>query len=73
MNIPKIEFWLKYHAWSCQNVCDALTFLLDNIFIQFGAKLYRQVIGIHMGTNSDPLVFDLLFLFCLERLNVVSF
>ena len=26
----------KYHAWSCQNVCDALTFLLDNIFIRFG-------------------------------------
>ena len=23
----------KYHACSCQNVCDALTFLLDNIFI----------------------------------------
>ena len=23
----------KYHEWSCQNVCDALTFLLDNIFI----------------------------------------
>ena len=22
-----------YHAWSCQNVCDALTFLLGNIFI----------------------------------------
>ena len=22
----------KYHAWSCQNVCDALTFLLDNFF-----------------------------------------
>ena len=21
----------KYQAWSCQNVCDALTFLLDNI------------------------------------------
>ena len=31
----------KYHAWSCQNVCDALTFLLDNIFIRFGTKLYR--------------------------------
>ena len=26
----------KYHAWSCQNVCDALTFLLDNIYIRFG-------------------------------------
>ena len=23
----------KYHAWSCQNVCDALTFLFDNIFL----------------------------------------
>ena len=21
----------KYHAWSCRNVCDVLTFLLDNI------------------------------------------
>ena len=31
----------KYHAWSCQNVCDALIFLLDNIFILFGTKLYR--------------------------------
>ena len=41
----------KYHAWSCQNVCDALTFLLDNIFIRFGTKLYRQVVGIPMGTN----------------------
>ena len=23
----------KYHAWSCQNVCDALTFLLNNILL----------------------------------------
>ena len=52
----------KYHAWSCQNVCDALTFLLDNIFIRFGTKLYRQVVGVPMGTNSADL-----FLFCYER------
>ena len=44
----------NYHAWSCQNVCDALTFLLDNIFSQFGTKLCRQVVGIPMGTNCDP-------------------
>ena len=56
----------KYHAWSCQNVCDVLTFLLDNIFIRFGTKLYRQVVGIPMGTNCAPLVADL-FLFCYER------
>ena len=39
--------------------------LLDNIFIRFGTKLYRQVVGIPMGINSTPLVADL-FLFCYE-------
>ena len=29
----------SYHAWSCQNVCDALTSLFDIIFIRFGTKL----------------------------------
>ena len=47
-------------------MCNVLTFLLDNIFIQFGSKLYRQVVGIPMGTNCAPLVADL-FLFCYER------
>ena len=56
----------NYHAWSCQNVCDALTFLSDNIFIRFGTKLYRQVVEIPMGTNCAPLVADL-FLFCFKR------
>ena len=56
----------EYHAWSCQNVCDVLTFLLDNMFIRFGTKLYRQEVGIPMGTNCAPLVADL-FLFCYER------
>ena len=35
-------------------------------FIRFGTKLYRQTIGIPMGTNCAPLVADL-FLFCYER------
>ena len=35
-------------------------------FIRFGTKLYRQVVGIPMGTNCAPLVADL-FLFCYER------
>ena len=30
-----------YHAWSCQKVCKALTFSLDNIFIRFGTRLYN--------------------------------
>ena len=43
-----------------------LTFLLDNIFIRYGTKLYRQVVGLPMGINCAPLVADL-FLFCCER------
>ena len=47
-------------------MCDALHYLLDNIFIRFGSKLYRQIVDIPMGTNCAPLVADL-FLFCYER------
>ena len=47
-------------------MCDVLHYLLDNIFIRFASKLYRQIVGIPMGTNCAPLVADL-FLFCYER------
>ena len=56
----------RYKLWSCQKMCDALHYLLDNIFIRFGSKLYRQNVGIPMGTNCAPLVADL-FLFFYER------
>ena len=47
-------------------MCEAFIYLLDNIYIRFGTKLYRQIVGIPMGTNCAPLVADL-FLFCYER------
>ena len=58
----------RYTLWSCQNVCDALSYLLDNtcIYIRFGTKLYRQIVGIPMGTNCAPLVADL-FSYCYKR------
>ena len=56
----------RYKLWSFLNVCEALIYLLDNIYIRFGTKLYRQIVGIPKGTNCDPLVADL-FLFCYER------
>ena len=56
----------RYKLWSCQNVCEALMYLLDNIYIRFGTKLYRQIVGIPMGTNCAAFVADL-FLFCYER------
>ena len=60
------DVYNNHNLWSCQKVCDALVYLLDNIFIRFGTKPYRQIIGIPMGTNCAPLVADL-FLFCYER------
>ena len=53
----------RYTLWSCQNVCDVLPYLLDNIYIRFGTKLYRQIVGI---SNCAPLVADL-FLYYYER------
>ena len=56
----------RYKLWSRRNVCEALIYLLDNIYIRFCTKLYRQIVGIPMGTNCAPLVADL-FLFYYER------
>ena len=42
---------INYNLWSCQKVCETLTFLLDNIYIRFGSELYRQIVGIPMGTG----------------------
>ena len=62
----------RYKLWSCQKMCDALHYLLDNIFIRFGSKLYREIEGIQMSsTNCAPLIADL-FLFCYERYYMLS-
>ena len=43
-----------------------IDFLIDNIFVQFGGRLFRQIIGISMGTNCAPLIVDL-FLYSYEN------
>ena len=60
------EVHKNYTLRTCQKVCEALTFLLDKIYIRFDTKLFRQIVSIPMGTNCAPLVADL-FLFCYER------
>ena len=60
------------HFYFCKNLNDISCgyvrkyVMLSIIFIRFGSKLYRQIVGIPMGTNCAPLVADL-FLFCYER------
>ena len=55
-----------FTLWTCSDVCKSLCFLLDNIFVRYADSIYRQVIGIPMGTNCAPLIADL-FLYCYER------
>ena len=42
-----------------------LEFLIDNIFVFFGGRVFQQTVGIPMGTNCAPLLVDL-FLYSYE-------
>jgi hypothetical protein len=42
-----------------------LEFLIDNIFVMFGGRVFQQTVGIPMGTNCAPLLADL-FLYLYE-------
>jgi hypothetical protein len=69
--ISKISFFTnqildKYIIWTCLDFCEALTFLLDNLFVEFNGKIFQQIIGVPMGTNCALLIADL-FLYCYER------
>ena len=41
-----------------------LEFLIYNIFVSFGGTLFKQVVGISMGTNCAPLLADLFLYSC---------
>ena len=43
-----------------------LEFLIDNIFVIFGGRVFQQTVGIPMGTNCAPLLADL-FLYSYEE------
>jgi hypothetical protein len=43
-------------------VISMLEFLIDNIFVFFGGKLFQQVVGIPMGTNCAPLLADIFYM-----------
>ena len=47
------------NMYTADNICKLIEFLIGNIFVQFGGCLFRQVIGIPVGTNCAPLLADL--------------
>ena len=48
-NIPK-----SYIVFNKSNLVECINYLIDNAFVVFNNHVYRQVIGIPMGTNSGP-------------------
>ena len=48
-----------------QQVIDLFNYLINNIYIQVGSVVFKQAIGITMGTDCAPLIADL-FLFSFE-------
>ena len=55
--------------YTADSICKMIEILIDNIFMQFGGHLFRQMIGIPVGTNCAPLVADL---FPYQRTNFLT-
>ena len=45
----------EYHV-DVHRLIKMFNFLVDNIFIEVGTKIFQQVMGIPMGTDCAPLV-----------------
>ena len=52
--------------YTADNLYKMIEFLIDNILMQFGGCLFRQVIGIPMEMNCAPLLADI-FLYSYEN------
>ena len=46
------------NKYTASEICK-IEFLVDNIYVRFGGQLFRQTVGIPMGTNCAPLLADL--------------
>ena len=52
--------------YTANDICKMTEFLMDNIYVRFGGQLFRQTVGIPMGTNCALLLADL-FLYSYEN------
>ena len=46
----------SYKCWTCTELCEGFTFLMENIFVKFDGIVYQQIMGNPLGTNSAPLI-----------------
>ena len=66
----KGPYFVKEHSdlknkYTDDDINNMLEFLVDNIFVVFGGKVFQQIVGIPMGTNCAPLLTDI-FLYSYE-------
>ena len=66
----KGPYFVKEHSdsknkYTEDDIIKMLEFLVDNIFVVFGGKIFEQIVGIPMGTNCVPLLADI-FLYSYE-------
>ena len=47
------------NKYTANHICKMVEFFMDNIYFRFGGQLFRQMVGIPMGTNCAPLLADL--------------
>ena len=51
--------FLRTCSLFCPLIVQMIGFLVDNIFVQFGGRLFQQTVGIPISTNWAPLLADL--------------
>ena len=54
-------------SYTLQEIKSCLEFLINNSFFQVGSKIFRQVIGIPMGSDPAPFFANLFLFFCESR------
>ena len=54
------------NKYTADDICKMIEFLVDNIYVRLGGQLFRQMVGIPMGTNCAPLLANL-FLYSYEN------
>jgi hypothetical protein len=60
------SYFVKHHSDSTKKFSETdlfnmLEFLIDNIVVMCGGRVFQQTVGIHMSTNCAPLLADLFF------------
>ena len=58
------SYFVKDHSdsnkkFSETDIIKMFDFLIDNIFVTFGGRVFQQTVGIPMGTNCAPLLSEL--------------